>query len=1018
MNSKKSLVAFASIAFAFVVAGPVAAACDFNNLSTCSTAELGALLAQLQTTTGTTQTADIVSCQGVTFTRNLSLGSTGSDVKCLQAVLNNAADTQVAVTGVGSKGYESSYFGLKTQVAVKAFQTKYGIAPVAGFVGSITRAKLNTLLASGITTGTAFPAGCTSAAGYSVTTGLSCATGSTLPAGCTTVSGYSPTTGQSCAGTGTGSTVVAGQPLTVALAASTPVGGNILANEANKTVTVLTFTAGNDADAVINSLKIKSFGTANGYAVDVAASGVKIYDGVNQVGNSQSLVAGTATFSFVPAITIAKGTAKNLSIVVTAANGATVSATVKMGVENVNAIGGTVFTGTFPIMGNSYSIIAGGSLGTIQVSPLALSAATVKAGTTDVKLGRFLVTAGTAENIQINQFVVTNIGTAFDGDITNLKVKVDGVEQGTAAGFVSKKATINFATPVAITKGYSKTVEIFGDVVLGIGRNVQIEAKIGSISGTGLTSGVGISGPSATQDCTGVTTIAKGTLAVSTASSPSGSAAQYVKSTTPQVLGVFDIKAQGEDVLVSSMKVELVKPGASSLAGAITSVDLYDGDAMITGDLVTFTTAGTPTLDTVVGDDDVTFNVNYTIPANTTKHFTVKGITSGVTTAGTVQVNLVADVAVPTSVLAGGFASIVGTGLTSSGQEGQGSDNVCSASAVNTQAVTINLAPTSAVEGSKEQTYLNQAILGGLNKVLLGTIKVTASKEDQDLDSLNLLATVTGGETLDQLVSSVTIYDGATAITDAVTPSGDTVTFGTTDVTEGATFVANTPKVLSIYGATINNSSYDGATIYFSVPAAGLVTTGVTSQQDFSLVATTSLRSNIGLSTEAGKYTLNSVVVTATNDIATIASGRASDKTYMTVDLKAYGTDSAVPVTAITFYLPGGLPAGATTSMFKLTDENTGVDITASITVTVASNTVTFTNIAGVSANPADQTGSITKVSLKVNALDRAIWPASSTMQWKIATQGSLTATSAGFGTGDGVTYSVPVTGFLVELGA
>jgi len=210
MNSKKSLVAFASIAFAFVVAGPVAAACDFNNLSTCSTAELGALLAQLQTTTGTTQTADIVSCQGVTFTRNLSLGSTGSDVKCLQAVLNNAADTQVAVTGVGSKGYESSYFGLKTQVAVKAFQTKYGIAPVAGFVGSITRAKLNTLLASGITTGTAFPAGCTSAAGYSVTTGQSCATGSTLPAGCTTVSGYSPTTGQSCAGTGTGSTVVAG----------------------------------------------------------------------------------------------------------------------------------------------------------------------------------------------------------------------------------------------------------------------------------------------------------------------------------------------------------------------------------------------------------------------------------------------------------------------------------------------------------------------------------------------------------------------------------------------------------------------------------------------------------------------------------------------------------------------------------------------------------------------------------------------------------------------------------------
>ena len=123
MNSNKSLVAFASIAFALVAAGPVAAACDFNNLSTCSNAELGALLTQLQTQTTETQTVtSVTACQGVTFSRNLSLGSTGADVKCLQALLNQGTDTQVAATGVGSAGSESTYFGAKTQTAVKAFQ--------------------------------------------------------------------------------------------------------------------------------------------------------------------------------------------------------------------------------------------------------------------------------------------------------------------------------------------------------------------------------------------------------------------------------------------------------------------------------------------------------------------------------------------------------------------------------------------------------------------------------------------------------------------------------------------------------------------------------------------------------------------------------------------------------------------------------------------------------------------------------------------------------------------------------
>jgi peptidoglycan hydrolase-like protein with peptidoglycan-binding domain len=81
------------------------------------------------------------------FTENLSFGMSGSEVTKLQEFL--AEDSSIY-----PQGKVTGYFGALTTQAVQRFQTKYGIAsygaPGYGTAGPKTRAKLNSLIESGL----------------------------------------------------------------------------------------------------------------------------------------------------------------------------------------------------------------------------------------------------------------------------------------------------------------------------------------------------------------------------------------------------------------------------------------------------------------------------------------------------------------------------------------------------------------------------------------------------------------------------------------------------------------------------------------------------------------------------------------------------------------------------------------------------------------------------------------------------------------------------------------------------
>ncbi len=113
-------------------------------------AQITALLAQLQQLQAQANGQSQVSTT-INLSRNLSMGMTGADVKELQRFLNSDAATTVALSGVGSVGNETTYFGPATKAAVIKYQNKYraeiltpvGLSQGTGFVGASTRAHMN-----------------------------------------------------------------------------------------------------------------------------------------------------------------------------------------------------------------------------------------------------------------------------------------------------------------------------------------------------------------------------------------------------------------------------------------------------------------------------------------------------------------------------------------------------------------------------------------------------------------------------------------------------------------------------------------------------------------------------------------------------------------------------------------------------------------------------------------------------------------------------------------------------------
>ncbi|MDD5738591.1 MAG: peptidoglycan-binding domain-containing protein [Candidatus Pacebacteria bacterium] len=585
-----------------MVVGPVAPAqaqttAELQAQVAALQAQLTALLAQLNATTGGTTGTTGTLPSGCSFDRNLKQGMSGADVKCLQQVLNSDADTRVAVSGVGSAGNETTYFGSLTTAAVNKYQVKQGIVAVGtGFVGPLTRAKLN----AGTTGG---------------------ATGTTLPAGCTTNSGYSPTTGQPC---GSGTAVVI--PTTGVVTAS-------LASDNSASASIVTdSTAGDGAQSLIPMLKVNlSNGTASpitvtsmkftrsGISDDSDISQAYLYDGDTMLADYSSFSLTVLTFNSASLITIPANTVKTITLKVdladtTDAGGKTIRFGINAAsdiVSNASSIGGV-----FPLTGNYMTTAQTSSLGKLTVAVQATNPAAPDPGA-GVEVMKFTLAAAD-QNIQVKKLVFTDVGTVAYTDLTNFTLFDAATPIGSVVASANSDKTVVMdlsASPILIEKGNTKNMTLKADIVGGTSRDYTFKFQ-NMYDIVAYDTQYGIYVKPNQSDTWTILSGAKGTInngtvtATRATDSPSGNISA---SSTNQVLAKFVLKASGEDVKISDLTLKIY--------GSIGVVGMYQTSVYYNGAQVGQTTTTMDTQATAGATEGVIFSFGNTLilPAGSEK---------------------------------------------------------------------------------------------------------------------------------------------------------------------------------------------------------------------------------------------------------------------------------------------------------------------------------------------------------------------------------------------------------------
>lgn len=422
-----------------------------------------------------------------------------------------------------------------------------------------------------------------------------------------------------------------GTGVEVSLASDTPVAGSVAMGSQDVAFTKLNF-KGNE-NTTVTAITVLRGGLAN----DTDLSAVKLWDGSTQLGSTQAVNTTThkAVFTGLSWV-VPAGTTKVLTISgsIAGTGTATTSTAPALGIAaKADITADKAISGTFPITGKPMTI-AGLAIGRLDVVVRTIPAdQSPISGSTDQEIASWTFSA-VNEGMSVRKIKITQIGSAGTADITNVKLKINGVQVGTTVASLASDGTATFdlaSAPIDILSGTNKIIYAHTDIASGINtsRTVRFEitnavdvTAIGTNSGGSVTI-TGSAGATFSVQTGVVQTISQATvLSVTLNGATNPSAQTFVRGATQQLISAFRFSAgAGEDQRVTRIKLSLGASGAD--ATDLSNVTLYKYDqtagtetqvgtpTSFVGTIATYGINTTPTLDP--GLFDVPKNTNYVL---------------------------------------------------------------------------------------------------------------------------------------------------------------------------------------------------------------------------------------------------------------------------------------------------------------------------------------------------------------------------------------------------------------------
>ncbi|MEZ0209198.1 MAG: beta strand repeat-containing protein, partial [Candidatus Paceibacterota bacterium] len=823
----------------------------------------------------------------------------------------------VSVSGAGSPGMETAYFGAATRAAVNKFHALHlvelGITAPTGNAFGLTRALLNQV--------------CNGSNGNPGNPGTPGTTG----------------------------------PVSAMMSASQPT-GMVVQGQSGARLADITFTG----NGTVTSVQLQRIGVST----DTTLTNVYLYDGNTRITDAASVVTGGyINFNASNGLFSVSGS-RTITVRADIA-GSTSGQSVGVKLNSVTA-GGAVSTFS-NVMGNALQI-ANVTTASVDLN-LNTGASTVNAGTMNHIVWSAAATVSTRD-VNMKAATFKFVGSAPADAITNLSLYVDGTKVS-GPSYVNtannNKVTFDLGSMPFLLKTGSHTIEVRGDIVKGSARTytfsienvADLMLEDSNLVGVNVSATEQSSALTQSNSAYTTTTISTGSVTVNV--DPAFNATKVTGGATNVPVGQFTLKAYGEDVKVNSLLVTF----ATTTISTLNNVSLYVNGGQV-GTSQNFTVAAA-----TAGGLTYTLGSSLIIPAGQTVTLTVKADIVNTSNAAYTSGTIATKVGGVSSNAQGQssnevvtVASSVVTGNTLTISTGAGTFS----STTGFNAITVAPNSTNVKIGS----FTLQA--GSAENIKVNSIGVNPVVATYGITNLSNLTLKDGSMVLGNPVGNPASGTSTFSFTDIVIPANSSKTFdvyadigsetsGSVTVAMAATYrgaISNTTTVSAANGVAVTSaaSTLAASTLSSGAPVAQFVVGGSTFG-----VATFVLKTAVsGTSATVRELRFNSSAATAITEVtvggvtAPVVSG-TSTVTGLNIVIGSTGTN--VPVTVkyagyqnttsggsltstvgnskLTLtYVEATSGSGSVISNGTLVDSNTMIHVASKPTVTVSSGAATF----------------------------------------------------------------------------